>query len=58
MLQLIQQKSSSQYRYTNSMLFFTERVVKHWTRVPREGVESPSVKVFRSCVGVALGDMV
>ena len=46
------------FRLDISEIFFTERVVRHCSRLPREAVESSSLEVFKIHVYVALQAMV
>ena len=35
--------------------FFTQRVVMHWNRLPKEVVDAPSLQAFKPRLDVALG---
>lgn len=37
--------------------FFTLKMVRHWSRLPREAVESPSLETFKTQLDVTMGSL-
>ncbi|KFZ64811.1 hypothetical protein N321_09531, partial [Antrostomus carolinensis] len=38
--------------------FFTQRVVRHWNRLPREAMDAPSLETFKTRLDGALGSLI
>ena len=38
--------------------FFTQRVMTHWNRLPKEAVDAPSLEAFKARLDVVLGSLV
>jgi len=39
-------------------IFFTQRVVSHWNRLPKEALDAPTLEAFKARLDVALGSLV
>ena len=37
--------------------FFSQRVVSHWNRMPKEVVDAPSLETFKARLDMALGSL-
>ena len=37
--------------------FFSQRVVRHWNRLPKEAVDAPSLQASKARLDVALGSL-
>jgi len=46
------------FRLDSRRKFFTQRVVRHWNRLPKEAVDAPSLEAFKARLDVALGSLV
>jgi len=46
------------FRFDIRKKFFTMRMVRHWKRLPREGVDAPSLTVFKARLDGAWSNLV
>ena len=46
------------FRLDISRKFFTQRLVMHWNRLPKEVVDAPSLEALKARLDVALGSLV
>ena len=48
----------SRFRLDIRRKFFTQKVVTHWNRLPKEVVHAPFMEAFRARLEVVLGSLV
>ena len=48
----------TRYRLDIRRKFFTQRMVTHWNRLPKEVVDATSLDAFKAKLDVALGSLV
>jgi len=46
------------FRLDRRKMFFTPRVMKHWTRLPRELADAPSLETFKGWLDGALSNLI
>jgi len=51
-------KKKGRIRLDVRNIFFTQRVVRHWNRLPREAVDAPLLKVFKTRLHWTFSNMV
>ena len=52
------QLRQGRFRLDIRIMFFTQRVVTHWNRLPTEVVDAPSLEAFKARLDVALSSLV
>ena len=45
------------FRLDTRRKFFSQRVVRHWHRLPKEAVDAPSLQASKARLDVALGSL-